>query len=95
MGLFFLLAQQADFPVKDPPNWVSDWIAKRDAKSKKETAPATPKTEEERLKAQKAKEKRTQERLSLMESGVDELEQWLLDLFRQGFANVDINNSGF
>jgi hypothetical protein len=95
MGLFFLLAQQSNFPVKDPPNWVSDWIAKRDAKSKKETAPATPKTEEELLKSQKAKEKRTLDRMSLMETGVDELEQWLLDLFRQGFANVDINNSSF
>lgn len=95
MGLFFLLAQQSDFPVKDAPNWVADWIAKRDAKSQKETTAAVPKTAEELEKAQKAKEKRNEERLALMASGVDELEQWLLDLLRQGFANVDINNPSF
>ncbi|MCH2046206.1 MAG: hypothetical protein MK212_18975, partial [Saprospiraceae bacterium] len=48
---------------------------------------ATSSTDE---KAAKAKAKRWQDRLSLMQNGISELEQWLGDLIRQGFANVNL-----
>jgi len=95
LGLFFLYVQQGGFKNRVAPIWVSDWIAKRDTKAQKVEIKESPKTAEQIEKSQKAKEKRNAERMELMQSGVDELELWLLDLLRQGFANININNKDF
>lgn len=98
LGLFFLWAQQPDEfapTVSDAqPDWVRSWIEKRAAKEAKKAA-APEKTPEAQAKSDQAKAKRWEKRLELMQSGMEELELWLTDLIRQGFANVDIFNVDF
>jgi hypothetical protein len=96
MGLFFLYAQQAhSFSPKTAPQWVQDWIKKRDTKLGNTEVKTNVRSEKELEKARKAKEKREAQKLARMQAGVDELEQWLMDLVRQGFANVEINKRLF
>ncbi len=97
MGLFFLYAQQSHSftPVKDPPQWVKDWIDKRDAKVSPQPTAVKKRSSQEIEKAKKAKAKREEKRLARMQAGVDELELWLMDLVRQGFANIDVNKRDF
>lgn len=96
MGLFFLFAQQPQsFSPRKAPQWIEDWIKKRDMQLNNATPKTEQRSEAELEKARKAKEKREAKKLARMQAGVDELEQWLMDLVRQGFANVEMNKRPF
>ena len=69
------------------PEWVAEWIDKRQSKAqpKKETKPLT---EKEIAARQKSKDKRADERLVAVNSGIDELEKWLRDQDRIGLLEL-------
>lgn len=86
IGLMLLNANEYDsFENNVPePDWVKEWIDKREAKVEKATEPQVEKTEEEIEKANKQKSKRVTERVANVEDAVDELDLWLKDLVRTG-----------
>ncbi len=100
LGLLLAFASQATAFEADAsePDWVKEWLDKRQAKAEKEEKKAeqTPEsTEANEAKAQKAKEKRQQQRLSQVETGIDELRLWLKDLVRVGLLDLPNKNTRF
>jgi SWIM zinc finger len=90
IGLMLAFAKQKNVfeETKSEPDWVEEWMNKRTEKAEKKTETPkeiTPVTEE---KSQKAKEKRQNDRLLQVETGVAELELWLKDLTRTGFLSL-------
>ncbi len=82
-----LLHCKSNFAETDEADWVKEWIDKRRAKSD------TPKvekevTEEEQLKKDKDKEKRSDDRKTLVDAGVNELMLWLQDMVRVGLLEL-------
>ncbi len=99
LGLLFLYANSsAVFRYQAPPSDVANWLSKHfpsASSADNHQSPPTSKNEETLEKAELAKEKRWQQRLLLMESGILELEQWLQDIIRQGIANTDATKAAF
>ncbi|WMX12518.1 SWIM zinc finger family protein [Aureispira sp. CCB-E] len=99
LGLFFLFAQSsALFKYQAPPEAIQNWLSKQSSNSvasHSKTIAPTLKTEEALQQAKAAKEKRWEQRVQLMASGMDELELWLTDLIRQGIANTAIQKVSF
>ncbi|HPH97216.1 MAG TPA: SWIM zinc finger family protein [Anaerolineaceae bacterium] len=93
LALFLLLAgQPGSFDTPEAPAWVSEWLAKRDARSKKQqekaaaAVVAAEKPAGETAPAQP--NKRQLERHARVLAGMDELEKWMGDLMRQGLAST-------
>lgn len=91
IGLLLLFSKNNDAfqAVDEAPDWVSSWLKKRDARrlaSEKMQPVRSP--QEEAALAEKRKQSR-EKRLYQMATGLSELENWLLDLFRQGLATLD------
>ncbi|MDP3510004.1 MAG: SWIM zinc finger family protein [Candidatus Melainabacteria bacterium] len=88
LGLALLgSANQALFEEKEPPAWVSDWLSGRGAKKRKETNESE-KNPEQLEESLLAKDKRKQDRLSRVQTGIEELELFIGDLMRQGIGTV-------
>ena len=79
IGLLYM-AVEVPPPEASPPDWVTDWLARRAARKRAErrdeTVPADP----------EAKEKREKKRLSRISAGLDALDLWMEDLVRGGLA---------
>ena len=93
IALLLVFAKNNDaFQVMtDPPEWVANWLDKRDERGKRKRnvtvgIKRTP-AEEEAL-AEKRKVNR-EKRIEKMAGGLEELENWLTDLFRQGLATLE------
>ena len=94
LGLFLMTdSHAASFKKEDPPQWVSDWLASRQAKAEKKAqkpeqvaaAPIDP----------EAQAKRAAERLNKVTAGLAEIELWLRDLIRNGLAVAQQQPPGF
>lgn len=79
LGLLLLAAEQP-LPEEAPPEWVSDWLAKR-AEPKAAAKPAVPDPE--------AQAKRAEKRSERIVAGLEMLDLWLADIARAGLANLD------
>lgn len=83
LALMYLLVEHPDAlrPQDPPPDWVSDWLARRARRAQASPAsgPATP----------AARAKTRAKRRKTMAAGLEELERWLRDLARQGLATVE------
>lgn len=90
LGLMFAFAKQkgAFTETDDEPDWVKEWMDKRAVKAEKLREEPKENTPEDESKANKSKEKRQNERLAQVESGVSELSLWLKDLVRTGFIQL-------
>lgn len=96
--LYLYVKSGALFKQEQPPTAIAQWMDRQDDTSSVATATTSlppVKSAEELAKATRAKERRWQQRLDLMQSGIDELEQWLSDLVRQGIANTDATQKSF
>lgn len=78
----------------EEPSWVAEWIEKRFAKAEK---PIEPKelTEEDIVKSEKAKQKRADDRMISVQSGVDEINLWISDLIRTGILQLQQKEYSF
>lgn len=96
LALLYLYAKSAAlFQHKTPPTAIAQWLDRQGGAVTTAPTATTTKSEEELAKAARAKERRWQQRLALMQSGIDELEQWLSDLVRQGIANTEATQKAF
>lgn len=92
LGLFLLIANQSVTGNATVPDWVGEWLLKRDEQTQRRSE-AAKKAEEEpdeatlaRRASQKAK--RTLDREAKVVAGLKELELWLRDLLRHGLASA-------
>ena len=94
LGLFLVFAEDPhSFPRGEPPGWVADWLEGRDGRAEKKAeradrkkeAPADPEAQAKRAAAREGK----------IASGLDELEVWLADLLRRGFAGLAAESYSF
>jgi hypothetical protein len=91
LGLFLLFAgDTGTIPETPPPAWVTDWLAKRQEKTQKQTErrPESEKTAEEQAKTAQDQAKRAASREKKVAQGVQDLHLWLQDLMRQGLATL-------
>jgi hypothetical protein len=93
LGLFLLLASSpSSFDKPSPPEWVSEWLSKREQqKQRKETVKTNADAEvdeatQARRDSQRAK--RALDREAKVSAGLQELELWLRDLVRAGLATA-------
>lgn len=90
LGLFFLYVKQTnDFQTQEEPDWVAEWLNKRNAKlqqkEEKENKPID----------EKAQAKRADARFKKVSVGIEELQLWLKDLIRNGLINAPEKEASF
>ena len=94
IGLLLLWSGSADaFQESAAPAWVTEWLDTRKARAEK-------KAEQQESGTQKqadpvAQAKRAEKRESRVEAGIEELETWLKDLVRRGFAAAKAEPASF
>ena len=93
LGLFLIVVQQPNaLAAKEPPGWAAEWLAKRAQRAEKKATeantPQSPPDPEAEAKAAAAAEKRVAAREAKVTNGLRELETWLCDLVRSGFATL-------
>lgn len=97
IGLLLLFAKQNDefHLVEEPPEDVTEWLAKRDARRGKSAdgKPTRSAAEEDAL-AEKRREARAKRHYQ-MADGLAELESWLTDLLRQGLASLEGQSNSY
>lgn len=93
LGLLMLAASSPDALVTtDAPEWVEDWLSKRQAREAKQAARAD---EPEKPVDEKAQQKRAARREARVNDGVARLDLWLNDLVRGGLAGVEAKSHSF
>jgi hypothetical protein len=94
LGLLFLTAAEASaLPAAGEPEWVTDWLAKRE-----ETTARRETKKEAKAAAEadpKAREERAEKRLERIGRGIEGLDLWLEDLVRNGLVLVEGQPSSF
>lgn len=94
LGLFLVYAEDARaFTEGAPPDWVVDWLDGRDNRAEKKAERAEKK--KEAAADPEAQAKRTAAREKKIAAGLDELEVWLADLLRRGFAGLGAESYSF
>lgn len=91
LGLAFIYAMQADaLKQTDYPDWVAEWVEKREQSAKRKTEKAIEKPVDEVTlkKREQAQQKRKNERDEKISAGITECQTWLYDRVRQGLAQT-------
>ena len=90
IGLMLLHGEDGSaIAEEEEPDWVLDWINKRQVRlEKEESTEAKEKTPEEEEKSKKNKEKTQENRLKSVQEGAAELQLWLIDLLRVGLLEL-------
>src|SRR4051812_35297232 len=88
LGIMLALAEKPDAIKTTPtPQWVTDWLAGREAKAAKREEKATAAVSDAPVDAE-AQAKRIAAREAKVKAGVEELSAFLTDMVRQGLAAV-------
>jgi hypothetical protein len=88
IGLLILFARNAaDFTTTEAPEWVSEWISKRETKN---TA-----TDKKPAVNEAAQAKRQQAREQSVEDGLSELLLWIKDIVRNGIVGIPEKDPSF
>ena len=94
LGLFLIFGEDARaFTEGQPPDWVEDWLAGRDGRAEKKAERAEKK--KDTPVDPEAQAKRTAAREKKIADGLNELEIWLADLLRRGFAGLAAESYSF
>jgi len=91
IGVMLLLANDPSAIKEESsePEWVQEWMDKREAKASKVNEETTKEyTPKELEKQEKAREKTQQKRVDEVNAGVAELELWIKDIARTGFLEL-------
>ena len=94
LGLLMLFAQSPAAVVDgEPPEWVEEWLRKRQTRQEKQDA----KQPEQAAKPvdEKAKQRRTAQREARVNEGIERLDLWLRDIIRGGLAGVESQPADF
>ena len=95
LGLLYIAATEAlSIPGAEPPEWVTVWLAKRQASATRKTTKEkdSPSTSES---SQAAQARRVEKRQALVARGLDSLDLWMNDLVRNGLASVQTRPASF
>ena len=85
LGLLYLYTSHTDFfEAADEPEWVTQWLAKREEKTEKKEQKAKNETPVDEV----AQAKRLAARHQKVLDGIDDLQIWMKDLLRNGLLNV-------
>jgi hypothetical protein len=88
IGLLILFARNAaDFTTTEAPDWVSEWISKREIKN---TA-----SDKKPAVNEAAQAKRQQAREQSVEDGLSDLLLWIKDIVRNGIVGIPEKNTSF
>ncbi len=92
LGLLLVLANSPERVSEAPtPNWVEEWIKRRDAGAEKKSVRPTnavPGGPEAGERQEAEKDKRNTKRETRVQAGLAEMQTWLGDLIRQGLAKA-------
>lgn len=90
LALLLLCAQQAAlFTTGEPPAWVAEWLAGRDAKEEKQAAKAAaPRSDEASAASAEKSRQRAGQRWEKLENTARELSLWLHDRLDQGLGTL-------
>jgi hypothetical protein len=90
LGLLLLAASSpAAVPASEPPEWVVQWLASHQQRADRGPGPGQAAPGRKRTPADpQAQARREARRAQRVQSGLAELERWLHDLVRQGFAQA-------
>jgi hypothetical protein len=94
MGLLFILVEQATKLSDEPaPDWVKEWLGKEAKVVRKQAA----RHERRNLSAEQLKERDSQrdKRRAAIAEGMNELEQWMINLIRRGLAEPQVRSYAF
>ncbi len=89
LGLLLLAATKPELiPTVEPPEWISSWLARREAASKgketrksKASQPGSEPTRAQKINAEK--------RQAQVQQGLERLDLWLNDLVRNGLSQLE------
>ena len=86
LGLMFLIAKEpVRVPTAGPPEWVTDWMTKREGAAERKRE----RTEQPAVAPDpKAQAKRAEKRADRVLAGIDALDLWMRDLARTGLATL-------
>lgn len=94
LGLLMLAAtEKAAVPTSEPPEWVTTWLAKRQASSARKQERAEKKQTDSAPSADQVKT--AEKRLATVRKGLEGLDLWLNDLVRQGLASAQTQPASF
>ncbi|MFV0540539.1 MAG: SWIM zinc finger domain-containing protein [Aestuariibaculum sp.] len=89
LGLLLLYVNTPTvFTETAEPDYVLEWLEKREARSQKSEKEERELTEDEKQKRFEAKEKRQDDRMKLVNAGLAELKVWLKDLIQLGILEL-------
>ena len=95
VALMLMYIQFSDeFKNDQPPQWMADWLTKRDVKAQKIEATITISDEEAKKRAA-SRAANFRKRVTLMKNGFADIEIWLNDIVRQGIASVEKQSYSF
>jgi hypothetical protein len=96
LGLFLTLATQPEaFRDKQPPDWVSEWMASRAKRAEQRAGNQAKDEASEKIVDEAARAKRAAGREAKVTAGLQELELWLRDIARGGLAAAQSQPSQF
>jgi len=82
-------------PTCEPPEWVTAWLAKRQAASKRREVKEVTVGQKTSKAPTVTQSKRAEKRLELVKKGLERLDLWLNDLVRNGLASVETQPATF
>ena len=86
LALLIMLAESPDIiPNTEMPDWVTEWLEKRRVRQAAKAAPAP----EAKPVDREAQHKRMARREKRVEGGIEQLQNWLNDLIRDGLASLE------
>ena len=95
LGLLFLVATTPGaIPENDPPEWITSWLEKRAASSKRKTT-VNETTQEGKPTASATAAKTAAKRMQLVSRGMERLDLWLNDLVRNGLGSIGTESARF
>lgn len=90
LGLLLLYVRDIDaFKPAEPPDWVNEWLKKRESRLTQQAAKADKPVDAE------AQAKRKAKRGARIEDGIEELQRWTKDLIRAGIAAAPDKEKSF
>lgn len=89
LGLLLKYSAESDaFPRDTEPEHVVEWLGKREERANKVDKEEKELTEEDKAKRDKAKAKRQDDRMILVNAGLNEIKTWLHDLIQIGLLEL-------
>ena len=86
IGLILLAVDGQSVPQGEPPEWVREWLAKRAESAEKRQTRAEKPPKQVDVAAQA---RRAEKRAALVGQGLNQLDLWMGDLVRNGFATLE------